>query len=180
MALSDWVLIGVLVLAVLFGWRWGTINVAAKIGSLIVGYLAARTYAAVIANAIVKAFPALTASGEGNEKLIAFLSLFIQTEGIANRLIQMVMFVLIFIVVSWAIRRIAYALTGIFGRGLLGKINRAFGALLSLALTALFVVILSDIVFPALVGLGVGQAPLAFLNSSQLILPFIHSILAVL
>ena len=176
MTTCDWILAAGLALAFFTGWRWGTINVVAKIGALILGYYAARTYASPLADYAVQALPGLTATGESSEKLISFLSLFINTDGIANRLIQLVLFLLIFIVVSWVIKRIAYALTGIFSRGLLGKINRFFGAILSFALGLLLILILTDIVFPALAGMGLGNDALVFMESSQKVLPLIRDL----
>lgn len=43
---ADLVLAALLILAILYGWRWGTINVVAKVGSLVLAYYAARAFSA--------------------------------------------------------------------------------------------------------------------------------------
>lgn len=175
----DLVIIGVMLLAIMYGWRWGTINVVARIGALVIAYQAARAYSSVITAGLVNILPSLSASAgedsaaEGGQQLLAFLSLFLNTEGLTNKLLSMIVFMVIFVVVNWVIRKIAYTLTGIFGRGLLGKINRALGALISLVLMAAMIIIFNDIVLPACIDMGFGLKIEEFLQRSDLIMPLL-------
>lgn len=174
MTVSDWVLAGFIILTVWYSWRQGTINIIAKIGALFLAYGAARRYSWVIADYLVGAIPALSGSGGGNEKLNAFLSLFLSTEGMASRLVELVVFVVIFVVVCWLVKRIAYALTGLFGRGLLGSVNHALGGVAGFLLALALIVLLTDIVFPAFIGMGLGGQPLDFMEDSRLVLPAVR------
>lgn len=178
MNITDWVLAGAILLAALSGWRWGTINVVAKIGAVVLGYYLARQYAGVAAASLAAALPGLSNGIEGNEKLLAFFSLFVRTDGLGNRLIEILVFIVIFVIVCWLVKRIAYAMTGLFGRGLLGTVNRALGAVLSFAIMLAVIIILDDIVFPAMSGMGLGDAPLAFMDSSLIVMPALRSLLA--
>ena len=177
MNISDWVLAAALLLAILSGWRLGTINVAARIGAVILAYYVAREFTAAAAAALVQAMPNLSNSLGESEKLLAVLSLFIKTDGLGNRLIEIVLFIIIFAAVCWLVRRIAYAMTGLFGRGLLGTVNRALGAALALALVLAVIILLADIALPALMNMGLGAAPLEFINSSLVVMPLLRSLL---
>lgn len=178
----DIVLIGILLLAIMYGWRWGTINVVARVGALVLAYQTARAYSSFITAYLVDILPFLSASAseegtaDGGQQLFAFLSFFIDTESITNKLLNMIVFIVIFVVVNWAIRKIAYTLTGIFGRGLLGKINRVLGAFISLVLMVVIITILNDIVLPACINMGFGTKVVEFLHSSGLIMPLIKEL----
>ncbi|NLF80095.1 MAG: hypothetical protein GX572_02760 [Clostridia bacterium] len=179
--IADIVLAGLLVLAILYGWRWGTINVVAKVGALVLAYQVARAYSAPIAAKLVHIIPALGeqldgASEEGGRQLLAVLSVFMDTTGMTGRLLSMVVFIIIFVVINWAVRRIAYMLTGIFGRGLLGKINRALGAFIALALMVAIIIIFDQVLLPASIGLGFGMQIETFIDSSKLIMPLIRNL----
>lgn len=179
--IADLVLAAVLLLGILYGWRLGTINVIAKIGSLVLAYQAARTFSGLIAHALVDVLPPFSpgaaAGGEqaGNQ-LLNILSLFINTTGAANRLVEIVIFIVIFILVNWLVRKIAYALTAIFGRGLLRQLNKAIGAFIALLLTFALIIIFTDIVLPTCISMGFGSPVLAFLNDSGVLLPFMRSL----
>ena len=176
MALSDWILLAVLVLSLCYGWRMGTINVVAKIGAYILGYRLARTFAPMLAAYITEVFPNAAAGG-GSEKLNAFFSLFFAngSGGAVNRLMEIVAFLVIFTVVCWVVRKIAYALTGIFGRGLLGRLNRALGALAAFLIGLALIVIVTDVALPALTGMGMGPGPVEFFDNSQVVMPLLHN-----
>ena len=64
--LADITLAALLILALIYGWRRGTINVVAKIGAWVIGYQAARTFSPVIAAYIVKVLPSLAAPAAQN------------------------------------------------------------------------------------------------------------------
>ena len=168
---TDLILSAALLFALISGWRMGTINVLSKVGSYILGYQAARLWSAPLAAALGREMPGLTLSGANSERLLSFLSLFIHTDKLVNRLLEIVLFIIIFIVVCWLVRRIAHMLTSVFGRGPLGKVNRALGALLALLLMAIFIVIAADVIAPALQGMGLGDAIADFFAKSQVIVP---------
>ena len=77
---ADLVLAALLILAILYGWRWGTINVVAKVGSLVLAYYAARAFSALIATSLVDALPPFGGTAEageaasGGDQLLSFLS----------------------------------------------------------------------------------------------------------
>ncbi len=181
---ADLVLAGVLILGILYGWRWGTINVVAKVGALVLAYQAARTFSGMIAEALVQVIPPFNANieqaadGASNfgDQALNVLSLFINTSGAANRLVQIVVFIVIFILVNWLVRKIAYALTGIFGRGILGQLNKAIGAFVALLLAIVLIIVFTDIILPVCINIGFGDSVLAFLNRSAILLPFMRSL----
>ena len=170
MAISDWVLFGVLVLSAWYGWRMGTINVIAKIGAYILGYRLARSFSPLLATYILEVFPS-------GEKVDAFFSLFFAGGGgsVTHRLLEIVSFIIIFTLVCWVVRKIAYALTGIFGRGLLGQLNRALGALCAFLIGLAIIVIVADVVTPALDHMGVGPGPRHFFDSSLVVMPLLRN-----
>ncbi len=180
--IADLVLAALLVLAILYGWRWGTINVVAKVGSLVLAYYTARAVSSLIAASLVEALPPFggTEESSGGETLLSFLSLFIDTSSAANWLLEIIVFIIVFILVNWAVRKIAYAVTSIFGRGLLGKLNSALGAFLSLVLMIALIIIVTDIVLPACIDMGFGEGVAAFFNKSTVLLPFMQSLAALL
>ncbi len=171
--LADIVIAALLVLALIYGWRRGTINVIAQVGSLVLAYQAARLFSAKIAAYLVTLLPSLASSGKGSGFLQGFLSLFIDTTGMANRLLEIVLYIAIFVVVNWLVRKVAHMLTGVFGHGLLGKLNRAIGAFVALLLMLAIILILVDIILPACVKMGFGGSLLAFFRSSALLLPLL-------
>lgn len=66
---------------------------------------------------LLAGLPEAGEAASGGDQLLSFLSLFIDTSSAANWLLEIVVFIIIFIVVNWAVRKIAYAVTSIFGRG---------------------------------------------------------------
>jgi len=181
MTVTDWVLTAALLFAVCGGWRWGTINVIARIGSLILAYQTARVFAVPAASYAAGLLPGLTGLGrqEGGGTLSTVLTLLVDPESAGNRFLEIVAFIIIFVIVCWLVRRIANALTGLFGRGLLGQINRALGAFCAFILMAAFILILNDIVLPVLAVLGLPSQPLDFLADSAWVLPALKELQAV-
>ena len=94
--------------------------------------------------------------------------------------LEIVVFIIIFIVVNWAVRKIAYAVTSIFGRGLLGKLNSALGAFIALVLMIALIIIVTDIVLPACIDMGFGESVANFLATSTVLLPFMEYLAALL
>lgn len=185
-SIADLVLAALLILAILYGWRWGTINVVAKIGSLVLAYHAARAFSALIATSLVDALPPLGSTAEpgqaasGGDQLLSFLSFFIDTSKAANVVLEIIVFIIIFVVVNWAVRKIAYALTSIFGRGLLGKLNSALGAFVAVVLMIALIIIFTDIILPACIDMGFGESVANFLAKSTVLLPFMEYLAALI
>ncbi|MDO4732725.1 MAG: CvpA family protein [Bacillota bacterium] len=174
---SDLILLGFLLLGAFYGWRLGTINVIAKIGAYVLGYQAARYASPFVASYIAELFPGIKETID-KPALDAFFSLFFNSDSgsIATRLLEVVSFVVVFTVVCWLVRRLAYAMTGAFGRGLLGSLNRALGAVASALICVVLIVVLTDVVLPALVGMGMGKAPLEFFEKSQIVVPALRNL----
>ncbi len=175
MVTCDWVLAAFLVLAVFYGWRQGTVNVLGKIGAIIIAYLAARRYSTVLTVFLAEKINLNISAGNAseNEALTSFLSLFIDTNHLVNGVLQTLISLVIFVIVAWLIRKIAYTITSAFGHGLLAKINRTLGAAIALFITALLILILADVVSPALSGMGLTDES-SFFDSSQVIVPLIR------
>lgn len=172
----DMLLIGFLLLALLWGWHLGTIRVLAGLGAIIVAYQLARLYSAAWAAQLTDMLPHLDA-GSKEGQLMALLSLLLNTDALANRLVQIILFIVIFVVAHWLIRKLAHLLTGLFGRGLLGAINRAVGAFLAGLLAAALLLIIHAIVLPSTANLGLEYSAIAlhYLNKSSFMLPLLYS-----
>lgn len=172
----DMLLIGFLLLALLWGWHLGTIRVLAGLGAFIVAYQLARAYSAVWAAQITNMLPQLD-PGSKEGQLVALLSLLLDTNALADRLVQILLFIVIFVVAHWLIRKLARLLTGLFGRGLLGAVNRAVGAFLSGVLAAALLLIIHAIVLPSTAAMGLEYSAIAlhYLNESSFILPLLYS-----
>ena len=81
---------------------------------------------------------------------------------------------------STAVRKIAYALTSIFGRGLLGKLNSALGAFVAVVLMIALIIIFTDIILPACIDMGFGESVANFLAKSTVLLPFMEYLAALI
>jgi len=174
--IADIVLAAMLLLAVLYGWRSGTINVIAKVGSLVLAYQMARSLSAKIAVHLADIIPPASDGGEAADKALHFLSLFIDTTGAVNRIVEIIIFIIIFILVNWLVRKLARMLTELFGKGVLAKINKGIGAFLALLFMLIIIVVLAEVILPACVGMGFGDSVLAFFRSSDILLPFIEDL----
>ncbi len=174
----DWVLLVILVLAILAGYRMGTIRVIAGVGSLILGYEFARSFSAPVAEYLTTLLPVFKPSTGAGEAM-SFISMFIDTTSAANRLLQIIAFVAIFIIVSWVLRKIAALLTSAFGHSLLGAINSGVGAVLMLILIGLLLLIFADNILPALVEMGLSKQLLVQFDSSKAVMPLIRYIASI-
>lgn len=177
MATSDWILLAGVVLGILYGWRTGTINVVAKIGSYVLGYRLARAFSSVLAGWIAQSMPQ-PAVGASGAKWQAFFSLFFgdAAGGFLTRLLQAASFVIIFVAVTWLVRKIAFSLTGAFGKGLLGKLNRVLGAFLGLLVALGLISIFTEVLLPACARMGMGSGLRDFFDSSLLVMPLLKNI----
>lgn len=178
--ICDLVLAGFIVFAAAWGWWAGTINVIGKLGSLLLAYVAARTWGGYLASLVIGVLPqGFNLNTQAGDKLNAFFTLFGDANDLTARLIGLVAFVLIFVVVCWLVRLIARTLTGLFGHGLLGGVNRALGGLLAGLLAVAVILLLSEIFFPAFADMGLGDGGQSFFAQSRFILPLLrHWLLA--
>jgi len=177
MVISDWILLGLFLFAIIIGWRLGTIGVLGNIGSCVIGYLTARICSPKLTDAILEVLPAAEFESAEFDKAEIFLSLFVSdTDGIIATLITIALFVVIFIVVRRLVLWISDLISDFFGRGLLGQINNAGGSVLSLLLLFIVVLLCADIFFPVLTQLNLTAAPETFLNESEVIMPLIRYI----
>ena len=179
--IADIIIAILLILALLYGWRKGTVNVLAQAGSLILAYQAARACSAKIAAYLVNVLPpfngtAAAGADEGSRQALALLSLFLDTSTVANRLLEALLYIAIFIFVRWLVRKAARMLTGVFGRGLLGKLNKAIGAFAALVLMIALIVITVNIILPACVKMGFGHSWLMFFRRSALLMPILNGL----
>ena len=177
--LCDLVLAVFLLLALRRGWQDGTVKVLARYASIIIAYIAARSCSGWLAWLIQGLLPELEPATEAGEKLLLLLYLFCDVEGLVARLLGLAVFAAVFFLTLWLVRRLASALTGLFGDGLLGRVNRLLGAVLSLLIGVVCLLLLNDIFFPVLARLGV-EAPLEFMKSSRLVLPGLYRLLFLL
>ncbi|MEG1500672.1 MAG: CvpA family protein [Clostridiales bacterium] len=172
MVLADFVLLALLVLSFYGGWRTGTIKVVAGIGSLILGYDLARKYSTDFAVYVTEAMPVLTPSGQGND-FMDLLYVFIDTNAVANRIVQVLAFAIIFTVVVFLVKKFAHFFDGIFRGTFLGFINSFLGALCSLALFVLAFNIVMNYFFPVFNDNSLLAQAESFIRQSKMILPFI-------
>ena len=174
----DLLLLAILTFSVVYGWHWGTINVVAKVGAIVLAYHLARTFSTIIASFILEQFSGSGGNvvGEDSQDVWAFLSLFFDTNQVTNGIVGVIVFIIIFILVNWVVRKIAYGLTSIFGKGVLSKINRAIGAFLALILMAVILLIVENIIIPTFLDMGFGSQIEEFFLRSQLIMPFLRDL----
>ena len=174
--LSDLVLTAFLIWSLVAGWRAGTIKVLSRFAAIFIAYGVARAFSGWLAWLLQSLLPEPSPGTLAGEKLLTLLFLFCDVEGLVARLLGTVAFVIIFLVTLWLVRRLARALTGAFGHGLLGRLNQLLGAVLSLAIALAVILILNDIFFPVLAQMGIA-GPQSFLDSSKLVLPALGRLL---
>lgn len=172
MSLSDWVLLGCLGLSIFIGWRVGTIKVVGNFGSLVLGYFIARDFSAAFAAKATQSLPVFSPS-QGSQEVLPFLSLFIDTSAVANRFLQILAFAIIFIVVSYLIRKIIHLLDGVFKGTVLGVVNSVLGAACALVLFVLAFQIAFYFVLPVFEDSLQIRALLDFIAQSRLVLPWL-------
>ena len=159
--ISDLALGLFIVLAVGLGGWAGAINVIGKLGSLFVGYIAARAWSGWLA-ALIQGW------------LLATVNVDSQAGDLTARLLSLITFVIIFIVVSWLVRLVATALSGLLGGGLLGSVNHGLGALVAGLLAVGLILLCSEIFVPAAAEMGLPAGPQQFFADSQYILPLLR------
>ncbi len=175
MTFTDLVLVALLVFSLYYGYRNGLINVLANLASLVLAYLVARLYAVPLGTALVSVFPQPELGTIENNTGSLIVSLLFQNQGtLVNRLANIVCFVVIFLVVRWAIRKLADLISDFFHHGLLGTINHFLGALLAFILMLILIIICLDIVSPVLTQLGIDSR--AFFANSKIIIPLIRDL----
>ena len=174
--LSDLVLAAFLVLAVIGGWRAGTIKVLSRFAAIFIAYAVARSCSGWLAWLLQGWLPQFTPATEAGEKLLLLLYLFCDVEGLIARLLGFVAFIAVFLLTLWLVKRLANALSSMFDHGLLGRLNQLLGAVLSLAIACVVLILLNDVFFPVFAQLGF-TGPQSFLDSSQLVLPAIYRLL---
>ena len=176
---ADLFLLALLLLGLFIGWRKGTINVLGGIGALILGYITARNFSAGVAVALTERFPDIApsaGSGEGTD----LLSMFLDMDVVANRIVQVLAFIIIFVAVVFVVKRLARLLSNVLRKTLIGRINSAIGAFLGLLITIFLMAIAIDMVLPVFAKTSWGESALTFLAGSKVILPFIYSFVGVL
>ena len=175
MNLADIVLILILLFGIGVGWNSGIIRVLAGIGAIVLGYILARNFSALIAAELTKSVPGLNPAESGNG-LAKLLSLIIDTNAIANHFIQIIVFIVLFVVVRWVVRKLANLLSSFFRGGLLGLLNKALGAFVCFFLFAILINVAVDIVLPILSGIEFVAATITFFHSSKVVLPLIYAL----
>ena len=170
--LADLVLFALLLLAVFCGWQLGMIRVLGGIGSYVLGYLAARKFSAAFAERLTESVGFIKPDMSDNE-LWSFLSLFIDTGVLANRIIQTLAFVVIFIVVVFLIKKLVLLLHSVFKGTVLGGVDSFFGAFCLLVIFVVFINIYLLVIVPVF-----GESLTAvtdFIKQSQVVLPLIFA-----
>lgn len=168
----DLVLILIVLLSFYIGWKTGMIRLLAGIGSLILGYEAARVFSSVLAEKITEAIPALTPPAE-QSGIMDYLFLIINTETVANRIVQVVAFIIIFIVVGLIVRWLASLLDKIFRGTILGAANGFLGAVAGVIVIVLIFNFAYAILLPTFSNSERLVGFLAYFQRSELILPMI-------
>ena len=171
MTLADLAIILYLAVALYIGWKVGTIRVVAGLGSWVVGYWVARKFSALFAAQLTKSLPFLNAGGEG--ELSRFLSLFINTDAAANRLVQLIAFGILLVVVAYLIRKIAHLLDGVFRGTFLGVINSVLGAACSFAIGIMLFNMVFIVFLPVFATNQVVVNILGFMAEARLMLPLL-------
>ena len=174
--MSDLVIIVFIVLIAALGWKSGAINMLGNLGSWIVGYLCARGFSAALALSNKEKFPALAPqiSESDTSKII---SMFIDMDVAANRIIQLFCFLVIFIVAAFLVRKICGLISGMFSGTLLGLINSGIGAGLGFCLSVLLLGIAVEIALPSLASFEWSVTAMNFFAQSSFMMGFVHDML---
>lgn len=172
MAIADWVLLAGSLLSILIGWNSGTIRILAGLGSLILGWQAARAFAYYLASWFSQLVGgASSATSEGG--VWNSIYLFLDGSSILDKIFYVIAFIIIFVLVVFIIRRIASALSRILKSTILGLLDRAVGAFFGIFIFAIILNIICTMILPFLGDSGVFLDLKVFLNSSQYILPWL-------
>lgn len=173
--MADLVLIICSIIGLLIGWNVGSLRVVANIASWFIGFQAARNFSGLIGQFITKIMP-LTPPFDSPWRI---LQIFIDPEAVSNRILQMILFVVIFLVTSVLVRWLARLLDKAFRGNILGLLNRALGA--ACALTILFITlnIARQAILPLFIGQSWGLTAMMFLDDSTFVMPFVRSLFAI-
>ncbi|MBQ9992726.1 MAG: CvpA family protein [Firmicutes bacterium] len=174
--MSDLVIILVILLIAALGWKSGAINILGSLGSWIVGYLAARSFSATLAVLVTEKFPSLMPDPSSSDTA-QLISMFIDMDVMANRIVQILCFIVIFIVASFLVRKICSLISGMFSGTLLGMVNGAIGAGLGFCFSILLLGIAVEIVLPALSSMDWAVSTMQFFAKSQIMMGFVHDML---
>lgn len=173
---SDLVLAAFIVLSLIGGWRAGTIRVLSRFAAVFIAYGAARYCSGWLAWLLQSMLPKFTPATDAGEKLLQLLYLFCDVDGMIARLLGLAAFIVVFLVSLWLVKRLANAVSGTFGHGLLGRLNQLLGALLALAVACAAILLLNDIFFPVFAQIG-AEGPQAFMDGSRFVVPGLHRLL---
>ena len=168
----DLILLGVLLLALLWGWFKGGIRVVAGLGGLIIGFQVARYYSVYWAAPVVEMLP----ESSNQSGLLNLITMFMDADVLATFLVQVVVFILVFVLTRWLINKLASLLTSLFGGSILDVINRVCGAMLGGAILAVAIIFTYKDILTAIGELGFDIAFTAqeFLEHSQFVLPLLY------
>ncbi|MGI5892187.1 MAG: CvpA family protein [Bacillota bacterium] len=172
MVTADWVLLAFSLLSILIGWNSGTIKILAGVGSLILGWQAARTFAAYLAGWLSKLVGGAS-STVSDASVWNALYLFLDSTSVLEKIFYIVAFIIIFVLVIFIIRCIASALDRVMRGSVLGLLNSAVGAFFGLLIFAIIINFLWTIFLPLFGNTGVLLDLKLFLGASQHILPLL-------
>lgn len=173
---SDLVLAAFIVLSLIGGWRAGTVRVLSRFAAVFIAYGAARYCSSWLAWLLQGMLPKLTPATEAGEKMLQLLYLFCDVDGLIARLLGLVAFIAVFLIAFWLVKKLANAVSGVFGRGLLGRLNQLLGALLALAIACAAILLFNDIFFPVFAQMG-AEGPKSFMGDSRFIVPGLQRLL---
>ncbi|MCL1974894.1 MAG: CvpA family protein [Firmicutes bacterium] len=168
----DLILLGLLLLALLWGWFRGGVRMLAGLGALIIAFQVARYYSASWAAPMVNMLP----EPGGQSTIINLITMFVDADVLAIRVVQVVLFVIIFILTRWLINKLASLLSGLIGGSILGVVNRVLGALLCGVIMALIVFYIHSELLAAIaeLDLDIALAAQEFIERSHFVLPLIY------
>lgn len=194
----DWIVMGLLVLAAVIGFKKGFIKSAGAVVSVIAGLLAALTFWEPTALYLEKNYMIITGVNETIQKVLP-MPTFDNLEGmvpslfesaryayqgatyhVATLIVSAITFVLILLVVAGILKLIWSVLSILFNWGIMGTINRLGGTAFELAKGVLILSIVVGIAVPIIKGTARTGLPSAvnaqtYLSTSVLV-PYLDSI----
>jgi hypothetical protein len=104
--------------------------------------------------------------------------MFVDADVLATRIVQVILFIVIFVLTRWLINKLAALVSGLFGGSVLGTLNRVFGALLSGVIMAVLIVFIYGVALTTIgeMGFDIAFAGQDFLERSRFVLPLIYAI----
>jgi len=177
----DLIMIIMLALIIFLGWRRGALRVLANIGSLFVAFLLARFLSGHLAAFFSRLLPVFDPAG-GENQFLSIIALFIDTNVLANYIIRSVLFVIVFVVVTWLIRKLASFLTSLINFGIFGIVNKALGAIFAGVITLFILFFLHSMALPfmanlgAEIGLDYGFMVIDYIDRTKIVLPLVYAL----